>query len=150
MEIYPDFREFLESFAARDVRYLVVGGYALGFHGHPRYTGDLDVWIEPTPENSARVIAALTDFGFSSLELAEDTFSHPDVIVQIGREPLRIDLITSPSGVVFETCYPQRKVVDVDGISVDVIGMEGFKANKAASGRPQDIADLDHVKRNES
>ena len=143
--LYPDFREFFESFAAHRVRYLVIGGYALGFHGYPRYTGDIDAWVEPTAENSARVVAALRTFGFGSLGLAEDAFAHEDVIVQIGRPPLRIDVLTSPSGVSFEACYPRRTVVEIDGLQLDVIGLEDFKVNKRASGRPQDLGDLDRI-----
>ena len=108
MELYPDFREFFESFKARDVRYLVVGGYALGYHGAPRYTGDIDAWVEPTAENSRRVVAAFRDFGFESPGLGPDAFAAEDVIVQIGRPPLRIDVITSPSGVAFGPCYEGR------------------------------------------
>ncbi|MGB3542974.1 DUF6036 family nucleotidyltransferase [Rubrivirga sp.] len=142
MELYPDFREFFESLKARDVRYLVIGGYALGYHGYVRYTGDIDAWVEPTPENSRRVIAAFHDFGFGVLGLGNDAFAADNVVVQIGRPPLRIDVLTSPSGVVFEDCYRERMVVDVDGLALDVIGLECLKANKAASGRPQDLADL--------
>jgi hypothetical protein len=142
MELHPDFREFFASLNAHDVRYLVVGGYALGFHGAPRYTGDIDAWVEPTPENSRRVVAAFVDFGFGSLDLAPDTFAAGDVVVQVGRPPLRIDVLTSPSGVTFGACYPDRMVVDVDGLRLDVIGLECLKANKRASGRPQDLGDL--------
>lgn len=145
MELYPDFREFFESFTAREVRYLVVGGYALGYHGAPRYTGDIDAWVEPTPENSRRVVAAFADFGFGSLDLDADTFAAPNVVVQVGRPPLRIDVMTSPSGVEFGPCYESRLVVDVDGLSLDVIGVECFKRNKTASGRPQDLADLSRL-----
>lgn len=142
MELYPDFREFFESLHSRDVRYLVVGGDALGFHGAPRYTGDIDVWVDPTPSNSRRVLDALRDFGFGSLGLDPDAFVSEDVIVQIGRPPLRIDVITSPSGVTFEPCFERRTTVDLSGLTLNVIGIDCFKANKAASGRPQDLADL--------
>ena len=142
MELFPDFREFFESFKAREVRYLVVGGYALGYHGYVRYTGDIDAWVEPTLENSRRVVAAFADFGFESLGLAPDTFAAGDQIVQVGRPPLRIDVITSPSGVEFGPCYERKLVVDADGLSLDVIGLDCLKANKVASGRPQDLADL--------
>lgn len=145
MELYPDFREFFESFKSREVRYLVVGGYALGYHGSPRYTGDIDAWVEPTPENSRRVVAAFGDFGFGSLGLDAEAFASPNVVVQIGRPPLRIDVMTSPSGVEFGPCYEGRVVVDVDGLALDVIGLECFKQNKAASGRPQDLADLSRL-----
>ena len=142
MELDPNFREFFESLKAREARYLVVGGYALGYHGYVRYTGDIDAWVEPTPENSRRVVAAFRDFGFGSLGLEDDAFASSDVIVQVGRPPLRIDVMTSPSGVTFEECYRDRLVVDLDGFDLDVIGLDCLRTNKAASGRPQDLADL--------
>ncbi|WP_420454854.1 DUF6036 family nucleotidyltransferase [Rubrivirga sp.] len=145
MELYPDFREFFESFKAHEVRYLVVGGYALGYHGYVRYTGDIDAWVEPTADNSSRVVAAFRDFGFESPGLTPDAFAVPDVIVQIGRPPLRIDVMTSPSGVTFGPCYTDRLIVDVDGFLLDVIGLECLKVNKAASGRPQDLGDLSRL-----
>ena len=145
MELGPNFREFFESFNAREVRYLVVGGYALGYHGYVRYTGDIGAWVEPTPENSRRVVAAFRDFGFGSLGIAEDAFAASDVVVQIDRPPLRIDVMTSPSGVTFGPCYEDRLVVDLDGLSLDVIGLDCLKANKAASGRPQDLGDLSRL-----
>lgn len=142
MTLYPDFRDFFASFAAHKVRYLLVGGYALAAHGHPRYTGDIDAWVEPTTDNSERVVAALNAFGFGSVRLAPDTFDAPDVIVQLGRAPLRIDVMTSPSGVEFGPCYAQRMEVDVSGLVLSVIGLECLRANKRASGRPQDLVDL--------
>ena len=145
MKLDPNFREFFESFRSHEVRYLVVGGYALGYHGYVRYTGDIDAWVEPTVENSRRVVAAFADFGFGSLNLAPDAFASDDVIVQIGRPPLRIDVMTSPSGVTFGPCYDDRLVVDVDGLALDVIGLECLKVNKAASGRPQDLGDLSRL-----
>lgn len=141
MTLFPDFREFFESFADREVRYLVVGGYALAAHGAPRYTGDIDAWVDPTPENSRRVVAAFEAFG--GFHLAPDTFSVADVVVQIGRPPLRIDVLTSPSGITFGPCYERRIVEHVGPLALDVIGLECLKANTAASDRPKDLADLD-------
>lgn len=141
MTLDPNFRDFFESLAAHDVRYLLVGGYALAAHGLPRYTGDIDAWVEPTPENSRRVVAAFEAFGFGGL--AEDTFVGTDVIVQIGRPPLRIDVLTGPSGVSFGPCYENKIIVDASGLSLNVIGLKCFKANKAASGRAKDLTDLE-------
>ena len=145
MDLFPDFREFFESLEGREVRYLVVGGYALGCHGYVRYTGDIDVWVEPTLDNSRRVVGAFRDFGFGSLRLADDTFAAGNVVVQVGRPPLRIDVMTSPSGVTFEPCYRDRLTVDAGGLPLSVIGLDCLKRNKAASGRPQDIADLSRL-----
>ena len=141
----PDFKEFLQSLNARDVRYLVVGGYAVAFHGHPRYTKDLDVWIDSSPDNAQRLLLALTDFGFGSVGLEVSDFTQPDRIVQLGYEPARIDLITTLSGIDFSACFPLRVVVDIDGVPTHFIDVESLKKNKRASGRTQDMADLEQL-----
>lgn len=101
MKLSRDFKEFIECLNARDVRYLVIGGYAVAHHGRPRYTKDLDVWLEPGPENGERIVAALRDFGFESLGLTAADFQEPDTIIQLGYEPQRIDLLTSAQGLDF-------------------------------------------------
>lgn len=146
MTLYPDFREFFGVLNAREVRYMVVGGYALAHHGAPRYTGDIDVWVDGTASNSERVVDALAAFGFESLALDPLTFAVPNVVVQLGYPPLRIDLMTTPSGVEFEPCYRQRVSVSSDTVDVDVIGIECFRANKAASGRSKDLADIEALR----
>lgn len=108
MNLNEDFREFLEFLNSNKVEYLVLGGYAVAAHGHPRYTKDIDVWVNPTAENSRRVMAALTEFGFGSIGLTEETFVAPDTIVQLGYPPRRIDLLTEPSGVDSQERYPRR------------------------------------------
>jgi hypothetical protein len=140
-----DFREFVELLGSTGVEYLIVGGYALAAHGHPRYTGDLDVWIRPTAPNCDRVIAALNRFGFASLGLKRDDFLKPDAVVQLGYAPSRIDLLTSLSGVEFDACYAKRMEVTIDGLRLPFIGLDDFRANKRAVGRPQDLADLDNL-----
>ncbi len=145
MTLSPDFREFAEYANARDVRYLIVGGYAVARWGHPRYTKDLDVWIDATPENASRLVATLADFGFGSLGLGVGDFTEPDQVIQLGQPPLRIDLLTSVSGVTFEACYANRNVVQVQGTPVPFIGLEELKTNKRASGRYQDLADLEKL-----
>ncbi len=141
----PDFKEFIESLNASHVRYLVVGGYAVAFHGHPRYTRDIDIWIEMNPENAANVVKALEHFGFGSLGLKEADFLAPDQIIQLGYPPNRIDLLTTLSGVDFQTCHASRVQVEVDGASVTFIDLENLKKNKKASGRHQDLADLENL-----
>jgi hypothetical protein len=138
-----DFKEFIESLNARDVRYLIIGGYALAFHGHPRYTKDLDVWIETTDENAGRLIQALKDFGFGSLELTEKDFTVEGPIFQFGYPPNRIDILTKADGVDFQSCYQTRVTADVAGTRIAVIDVEGLKKNKASTGRKQDLADLE-------
>jgi predicted nucleotidyltransferase len=140
-----DFSEFIQSLNASGARYLVVGGYAVAFHGHPRYTKDVDVWIERTPENAARVIDALEQFGFGSLGLKAEDFLVLDQIIQLGYPPSRIDVLTSLPGVNFEDCYPARVETKIEGVMVSFIDLENLKKNKRASGRHQDLADLENL-----
>lgn len=141
MELNPDFQEFLRSFVDRDVRFLIVGGYALAAHGHPRYTKDLDVWVWTDPSNARRVVAALEAFGFGGLGLAASDFEEPDVVVQLGREPQRIDILTFATGLGFEDAYEHRVVVDVGGLRVPFISVDDLRTNKLATGRLRDRAD---------
>ncbi len=142
MKLDPDFREFIECCLARDVRFLIVGGYALAAHGHPRFTKDLDVWLWLDQGNTGRLVRALADFGFGSLQLCEDDFAEPGRVVQLGHAPKRIDLLTSIDGVVFDDCWATRIEVDVDGVCVPFIDLQHLLTNKRASGRPQDVADV--------
>lgn len=145
MNLGPDFKEFVECCERHDVRYLIVGGYAVGFHGHVRYTKDLDVWVEATPENASRILGALDDFGFGSVGLTLDDFLVPGSVIQLGYPPNRLDLITQPDGVAFVECWDARSTVVLDGVELNVIGLEDLIANKRASGRPRDLADIDDL-----
>jgi hypothetical protein len=127
------------------VHYLVVGGYAVAAHGYPRYTKDLDVWVQLNRENAQKLIRALSQFGFGSLGLTEEDFLQPDQIVQLGYPPNRIDILVSLPGVDFETCFAQCVKVNLDDVSVSFIDLENLKKNKRASNRPQDLADLDNL-----
>ncbi len=140
-----DFKEFIESLNANQVRYLVVGGYAVALHGYPRYTKDLDIWIESIPENAARLVLALDAFGFGSLGLQAQDFLEPDQIIQLGYPPNRVDLMTSVPGVQFDPCYDARVEVSIEGVNVNFIDLENLKKNKKASGRLQDLADLEKL-----
>ena len=140
-----DFKEFIQSLNANQVRYLVIGGYAVALHGYPRFTKDIDIWIEMTPENADRMLLALTQFGFVSLDLKPDDFMTPDQVIQLGYPPSRIDLLTTPDGVDFETCYTARLETEIDGILVNFIDIENLRRNKKASGRLQDLADLENL-----
>jgi hypothetical protein len=140
-----DFSEFIASLNAREVRYLIVGGYAVAFHGHPRYTKDLDVWVERTPENAERLLRALGDFGFGGVGLTAEDFLVPDRVVQLGYPPARIDLLTSCEGVDFEPAYARRETLEVGGVAASFIGIEELRQNKRALGRHQDLADLDRL-----
>jgi hypothetical protein len=138
-----DFREFIQSLNTNGVRYLVVGGYAVALHGHPRYTKDIDIWIDATYENARRLVQALKDFGFASLGLQVEDFLVPSQVIQLGYPPARIDLVTSLSGVEFADCYPARLEVILDDVTVQFIDIQNLRKNKAASGRLQDLADLE-------
>ena len=140
-----DFKEFIESLNVNQVRYLVVGGYAVALHGRPRYTKDLDVWVECSTENAPALLQALEQFGFGSLGLTADDFLVPDQVVQLGYPPHRIDILVGISGVEFADCYPQRVEVELDGVEVNFIDLENLKKNKKASGRLQDLADLENL-----
>lgn len=140
-----DFREFIESLNSNKVKYLILGGYAIAFHGHPRYTKDLDVWLEMSDENASNVMKALEDFGFGHLDVSKEDFLNEGMVVQLGYPPNRIDLINSPDGVDFAECYASRIEVDIDGLKISVIDLENLKKNKKASGRLQDLADLEKL-----
>jgi hypothetical protein len=141
MELNPDFQEFLRSFVGHDVRFLIVGGYALAAHGHPRYTKDLDVWVWADPGNAQRVVDALEEFGFGGLGLTAADFEEPGVVVQLGREPQRIDILTFATGLVFDAAYEHRVLVDVGGLHVPFISVDDLRTNKLATGRLRDQAD---------
>ena len=140
-----DFKEFIQSLNDNGVRYLVVGGYAVALHGYPRYTKDMDVWVEMTAENASKIVKALNQFGFGSLDLKEDDFIVPDQIIQLGYPPRRIDILTTLPGVEFSKCYPSHTTVDVEGVAVNFIDLENLRKNKRATGRYQDLADLENL-----
>lgn len=140
-----DFKEFIQSLNDNHVRYLVVGGYAVALHGHPRYTKDMDIWIEMKPENAVNLVTALEKFGLGSLGLKEEDFLVPGQVVQLGQPPNRIDLLCTISGVDFAACYESRVSVEVDEVLVSFIDLENLRKNKAASGRHQDMADLENL-----
>ncbi len=140
-----DFKEFIGSLNANHVRYLVIGGYAVALHGHPRYTKDIDIWIDLSPENAAKIVQALEQFGFESLQLQADDFLTPDQVIQLGYPPNRIDIITTPPGVEFESCYASRMEVEIAGVLVKFIDLENLKKSKRAAGRLQDLADIENL-----
>jgi hypothetical protein len=142
MELDRDFSEFIASCTAHDVRYLIVGGYAVAAHGYPRFTKDLDVWFWMDARNADRLISALNDFGFGSLGLTPNDFLEPGAIVQLGYPPKRIDILTQPDGVRFDDCWERRVEVEIGGQRVPFISAHDLIVNKKASGRPQDIADV--------
>lgn len=140
-----DFKEFIELLNNYKVRYLVVGGYAVAFHGYPRYTKNFDVWIDLSYENAKAVMNALDEFGFGSLGLKTDDFLEKDQVIQLGYPPNRIDILTTLREIEFEDCYNNRVTVDIDGIDIVFIDIENLKRNKRSTGRSQDLADAEHL-----
>ncbi len=150
MELDQDFNEFVALLATHDVRYMIVGGYALAAHGLPRATGDLDAWIWADPINAQRLLIALDEFGLGGVGIEEADLTSPDRVIQLGYPPYRIDLLTQISGVEFEKAWARHIEVILDGVKVPFIGREDLIVNKRATGRPQDIADVLRLTANES
>jgi hypothetical protein len=142
--VIADFRDLLAAFAGQEVRFLVVGAHALAVHGVPRATGDLDLWVEPTPDNAARVWRALATFGapLAALEVRETDFVQPDQVVQLGLPPYRIDIMTSVSGLDFAQGWPGRVAGTLFGVPVAFLGRDALLRNKRASARPKDLEDV--------
>lgn len=137
-----DFKEFVQFLNANAVEYLVVGGYALMAHGYPRYTGNIDFWVDPASANIANLLKALKQSGFASEDLKEEDFLVEQAVVQLGFPPARIDLMVAVSGVEFAGAYKSRLEVDLDGTRINVINRAEFIRNKQATGHPKDFLDL--------
>lgn len=145
MEAQKDFKELLELFNGHKIEYMIVGAYALAYHGAPRFTGDIDIFIKPSIDNAQRILSALADFGFGSLNLTIEDFQNPDSVVQLGVPPVRIDIMTSITGVTWEKA-DKGKVKGLYGdIPVHFLGREQYIANKRAIGRKKDLADLESL-----
>ena len=141
-----DFHQFVESLTEAKAEYLIVGGYAVGFYGHPRYTGDMDIWINQTPENVVKIVKAIDLFGFSSLGITELDLLKPQNVIQMGNPPLRIDLLTGIDGVTFAECYSRRKHLKIADLEFNFIAFADLLANKKASGRAKDLEDIANMK----
>ena len=141
----PDFKEFLQLLNFRQVEYLLIGGYAVGYYGYPRATADIDIWIAIKPENAEKVVKVLQEFGFGVEELTPDLFLEEEQIIRMGVPPVRIEILTTISGVSFEECYAARQVDELDGIEVNLISLDHLKVNKKASGRYKDLNDLENL-----
>ena len=143
MRLSNDLREFLELLNSRGVDYVIVGAHSLAFHGRPRYTGDLDILVRATPENAAKLVGLLNQFGFADSGFKESDFTEPEQTIQLGRAPNRIDLLTSISGVTTDDAFATKISAMLDAIPVFILGKDALIRNKRAVGRPQDLADLD-------
>jgi acylphosphatase len=143
LKLHPDFRDLICAFIEGNAEFVVVGAYALGIHGVVRNTGDLDIFFRPTKENAKSIIKSLKSFGFQSKELTVESLLKPDTVHYFGRPPLRVDLLNSISGVSFEEAWNSRIGLEMDDFTIPVIGKEALLKNKAASGRPKDLVDVE-------
>src|SRR4051812_35809657 len=143
VDLFPDFKELLELLNSAGVRYLVLGGYAVIHYGYRRVTDDLDIWIAIDPENTAKLSAVLQRFaGFPAARVKPSMFQERGKVFIFGREPVRVDILTTPSGLDFESAYRRRRTVDWDGVRIPLIDLKDLRTNKRASGRAKDLADL--------
>jgi hypothetical protein len=145
MQLSTDLREFIELLNSRGVEYIIVGAHSLAFHGKPRFTGDLDILIRPTPGNASRLASVLQDFGFGA-EFNQLDFLQENQVVQLGRAPHRIDLLTSLSGVQIDEAFSTKVAAEIDAIPVGILNKELLIKNKQAVGRPQDLADIESLR----
>lgn len=142
-----DFKELLQLLNSKKIEYLVVGGYAVAFYGYPRATGDIDIWIAISKENAHKIVEALKEFGFDTPELKKELFLEKEKNVRMGNPPLRIEILTSIDGVEFSECYRNKKTLTIDAVEINFISFEDLKKNKKASGRYQDLADVENLEK---
>ena len=140
-----DFKDFLKLLNEKQVEYLLLGGYAVGYHGYPRATADIDFWIRLSKDNAIKMMQVITAFGFGGADCSESLFMKEGNIVRMGHPPIRIEVINAASGVDFESCYNRRVLATIDGVQVSLISLKDLKVNKKASGRSKDIADLENL-----
>lgn len=146
-KLNEDFLDFIRLLDAHEVAYLIVGGYAVAIYGFPRYTGDIDFFIAIEPENARRLIRVFEEFGFGDLGLTMEDFLQEDFVIEVGREPRKIQILTGIDGVTFSECYESRQEIDYEGLRLKLIGKSDLIRNKRASGRPKDIIDLQELLR---
>lgn len=145
IELHQDFKDFLKLLSSYNVEYLLVGGYAVGYHGYPRATGDMDIWVKISESNAQKIATALSDFGIPKELISKELFLERDKIIRMGVPPVRIEIITGASGVDFSECYSRREVITIDGIPVNFISLKDLKMNKRSAGRHRDLEDIDHL-----
>lgn len=145
IQIPKDFREFLKLLKENEVQYLLIGGYAVGYYGYPRPTGDMDIWISRSRENAEKIVSVLNQFGFSAPELSVELFTQEKSIVRMGVAPFRLEIITFIDGVDFAECYSEKHLGVIDEVEVNFISLKHLKINKKASGRLKDLNDLENL-----
>lgn len=141
----PDFKDFLKLLNSNKVEYLLIGGYAVGYYGYSRATADMDIWVAIHPDNAAKLVDVLREFGFGVEELSVELFLAENNVIRMGVPPFRLEVLTSISGVGFEECYRERTIDILDGVEVSLISLKHLKANKKASGRLKDLSDLEYL-----
>ena len=145
IQIPLDFKEFLKLLNFHQVDYLLIGGYAVGYYGFVRATGDMDIWVRISPNNAKNIVNALIEFGFAVPNLSAELFLKEEQIIRMGVPPLRLEILTTISGVVFTECFKNRLVVQIDDLDVNMINLEDLKRNKSASRRLKDLLDLENL-----
>ncbi len=145
IEFPRDFKEFLQLLNSKKIDYLVIGGYAVGYHGYPRATGDMDIWIAINEQNAIKMVEALKEFGFDPPELQKELFLKEQKVIRMGVPPMRLEILTSIDGVDFKTCFNNRIIADFDDFNINFISKDDLLINKRASGRPQDLVDFEKL-----
>lgn len=138
-----EFREFLRLLNRHRVRYLVVGGYSVVYHGYPRYTGDIDIYVAISPKNARALTAVFRDFGFGDSGIDPAAFQQRGQVIRLGREPMRLEILNEIDGVTFEKCYARRTKARLDKLAINFIGFDDLLSNKRSAGRPKDLADVE-------
>lgn len=147
LELSRDLRELLKCFLSHEVEFLVIGGHAVSYHGYPRFTKDLDIWIQRSEANALKIVSALREFGFDFEGLSTQMFTDESRMTQIGREPNRVDILHTIKGVEFSDCFPRSLRANIDGAAIPIISKADLVLNKIATARPQDLADADQLQK---
>jgi len=145
IQLPQDFKDFLKLVKSHEVRYLLIGGYAVIYHGFPRATGDMDVWVAVSPDNASKLVDVLKDFGFEVPDISPNLVLEEGKVIRMGLPPIRLKILTSVSGVSFEECFNSRIVERIDDVEINIISLEFLKKNKKASGRYKDLNDLENL-----
>ena len=145
IELHPDFKDFLRLLNLHSAKYMLVGGYAVGYHGYPRATADMDIWVESSESNAEKIVAVFRDFGMPPEAISKDLFLERGQVIRMGVPPVRIEIITGASGVDFKECYSRRQIILIDEVPVSFISLQDLKANKQAAARHKDMEDLEHL-----
>lgn len=145
IQLPPDFKDFLKLLNLKQVEYLLIGGYAISYYGYPRATGDMDIWIAINNENASKIVEVLKEFGFNVPDLSINLFLQENKVIRMGIPPLRLEILTTISGVDFTDCFQERLITKIDGIDINLIGLKHLKINKKASGRFKDLNDLENL-----